>query len=273
MSQWPQSHLPQKRAQRPKSVLKAPGGTERCPSPNEGTQRPTGGHAGFSHSRRRVATCWRSAVRSSTASCRWRYSSTACWIRTDGVAQTAVEDAAVPGCDGGALRDDEALLLQLRHVLAHRVLAHAGGVPNAAVQELRPLVSPGRVSAEYCERPVAPVGRPGPSSSEPRSSPTIRCSRPTARSTRNALPGARRAASPTSSSTPGASWPGRSGRCPDLLLKPLDGRFMLREFLLQRGRFHCVADRQSLKLLRRDPLQHRLVHALCPEAVGTHTYT
>lgn len=71
----------------------------------------------------------------------------------------------------------------------------------------------GRVSAEYCERPVArgsrPAGRPGPSSSGPRSSLTTRCSRLTARNTRSVLPGSRQAVSPTPTSTPGASRPER----------------------------------------------------------------
>ena len=55
----------------PKPPLDLREGQGPCPSRHQGTKRPTGGHAGLSCSRRRLATRWCSAASSSSASCCW----------------------------------------------------------------------------------------------------------------------------------------------------------------------------------------------------------
>ncbi len=69
----------------------------------------------------------------------------------------------------------------------------------------------GRVSAEYCERPVSTVSsaaaRSARSGSGRKSRPTTPSSRRTARSIKSASRGSKPAASPMSSSTPGANRP------------------------------------------------------------------
>ena len=65
-----ESSLSKEREQRPKSGPYPMGGAGTLPSRNRATQRPTGGHAGLSCSRRRLATRWRSVANSNSSS--WR---------------------------------------------------------------------------------------------------------------------------------------------------------------------------------------------------------
>ena len=53
----------------------------------------------------------------------------------DVVTQTAIEGAAVPGGDGGALRPDQTAILQFGHILAHRVDAHPHSLSDGPVAD------------------------------------------------------------------------------------------------------------------------------------------
>ena len=74
----------------------------------------------------------------------------------DVVTQTAVEGAAVPGGDGGALCPDQPPILQFGHILAHRVDAHPhclsdGPVAGHALVGLS--VLPMEEKSVDCDRP------------------------------------------------------------------------------------------------------------------------
>ena len=100
-----------------------------CPSRDRGTQRPTGGHAGLSHSRRSFATRWRSVAK-------LQFLQLAVVIlvyhlldRPEGEQQIAVAPTAGLGDHLGGFCGDESSLLQLADVLADGILAHPHCLP------------------------------------------------------------------------------------------------------------------------------------------------